>query len=78
MIVVSLCLLTYIPLALLSFPLNDSPINKSPVLAFGLLILVNDNLGNKGALVFLDSNIPYTLVTSGVFKEISSSWTLVP
>ena len=34
--------------------------------------------GADGFPVSADSNIPWILITSGVFNEISSSWTLVP
>ena len=57
---------------------NFSPINKSPVLAVELLIDDNVALGKTGTLESLDSNTPCNFITSGAFKEISSSWTLVP
>jgi len=63
---------------LLSFPTNFSPTKRSPVFAVGLLIELKVNTGKIGALTLVDSKTPYTFITSGVFNEISLSWTLVP
>ena len=62
----------------LVWPTNLSPMIKSLVFELGpskdpILIL-----GASGSSKLSDSKTPNILTTSGTFKDITSSWTLVP
>ena len=56
------------------------PISTSPWTVFvkSADLLMRLNLGRFGFPVVEDSNIARTRTPSGTFKDISSSWTLVP
>ena len=58
----------------------SSPTTSSPWIALvnDVDLFINVIFGKDGLLVVFDSNIAWTLKTSGTFKDISSSWTLVP
>ena len=57
-----------------------APLIFSPktVVVFSDNPLTKTNLSNIGSAKLTDSNTPTTLNTSGVFKDISLSWTLNP
>ena len=59
-------------------PIIFSPIIKSEVFDVGLIIELRVIFGADGVLLSIDSKIPKILITSGTFKEINSSWILVP
>ena len=59
-------------------PVICSPNSKSVVPPSTVLIDDNVIFGDEGSLVSVDSNTPKTSNTSGVFKDIFSSWTRVP
>jgi len=59
----------------LSLPTSNSPWT---VLVRSVDLLIRLNLGRFGSPVVEDSNTARTRTPSGTFKDISSSWTLVP
>ena len=65
-------------IAPLDCPTISSPITTSDVVADEDEIFCKINDGAEGSAIFEDSNIAYIFVTSGTFKQISSSCTLVP
>ena len=73
--VVALVCPAKIAIAPLSAPLIFSP---RTVVVFSDSPLTKTNLSNTGSAKLTDSNTPTTLKTSGVFKDISLSWTLNP
>ena len=68
----------YIPRAPEIFPLNISPISKSPVFPVPPVRDVNFIWGAEASLESVDSYIAWILIISGTFNAIVSSWTLVP
>ena len=60
---------------------EEDPINVSPIIALFVNVSLWDETtieGKSGFAVSFDSNIPKISRASGTFKEIVSSWTLVP
>ena len=51
---------------------------KSEVVKLGVFNEFNVAVGAEGFEVSVDSNTPWISIISEVFREISSSWTLVP
>ena len=68
-------LLTIWPIARLSLPIIFSPIIES---VFNVDPETNVSLSKTGVSVSLDSYIATIFTTSGTFKDISSSSTLIP
>ena len=66
------------PTALLSKPTICSPIIKSELLPLGPSYAVKTTVGKSGSPASLDSITANNLHASGTFKDILSSWTLVP
>ena len=60
------------------FPITDSPLIRSELLALGPSKLVNVRDGIVGSALVEDSYTARTLTTSAVSKDISLSWTLFP
>ena len=60
------------------FPITDSPLIRSELLALGPFKPVNVRDGIVGSALVEDSNTARTLTTSAVSKDISLSWTLFP
>ena len=75
---VSLILSAYIPIAPVVFPRTFSPIIMSVVLPAALFMDDKVIFGAEASLVLVDSNIPNTFRTSGVFNDIFLSCTRVP
>ena len=69
----SFVLSTYVALAPLDAPLIVSPTITSMVVAFGPVKVERESCGELGSERSNDSKIPYMLMTSGTFKQISSS-----
>ena len=61
-----------------TFPITDSPLIRSELLALGPSKPVNVRDGIVGSALVEDSNTARTLTTSAVSKDISLSWTLFP
>ena len=67
-----------IAIAPLLCPTICSPNINSSVVVDALVIEAKTAVGAEASSIVDDSNIPWISIISGVFKDMTSSWTLVP